>query len=425
MDAQKLQNAFEVAKELYEEIKQDTDSITKSKDGVIDDILMSNMDKFLSKETFVSMELGDILKALYEVGYSRPSVIQKVVIPAIKDKVDIVVQSKSGTGKTLAFVVGILTQIEKGKGPQAVILSPTRELNTQIYNEICKLTNFSGIKTHLALRDKQVERLDHEILLGSPAAILSLCTRRQFDYRKIKILVLDETDVLLDKSTMGSQTFRLLKALDNAQKVFISATYNDDIKKTISAYAPQVREFYEKKNAKPEEIKLFHIDIDYKYKVDALQAIYSLLTVGQVIVFVSKKSTVKKLEEILVDDCNSVSILHGELLPEERDLTVKNFKTSNTKILVTTDVFSRGMDIPQVNLIINFDLPYKHGELLVETYIHRIGRSGRFGRSGFVIDMISGVNELTDYIKIQEELGTISRGFTIEELENVNIKEIE
>jgi len=293
----------------------------------------------------------------------------------------------------------------------------------QIYDVTLKLTKYNEIETFLALKDKNFDKNHYEIILGTPGSVLSLVNRRLFDFKNLKFFVLDETDVLLDKTTMGTQTFRLLQAFKTAKKVFISATYNDDIKKTIDAYAPDCVKLYQKQNAKPDEIKLYHIDVSYKDKVRTLQSLYELLTVGQVIVFVSKKATVKKLEKILVADSNSVSILHGDLLPEERDFTVEKFKTADTKILVTTDVFSRGMDIPQVNLIINFDLPYYEDKLLLETYIHRIGRSGRFGRTGFVIDMIGGGKEFKDYIQIQEELKTISKGFTIEELQNVNVDE--
>ncbi|WUR02805.1 ATP-dependent RNA helicase DBP5 [Vairimorpha necatrix] len=422
MNSQTIQSAYDVAKELFEEIKRDTDIQNTSKQDP--EFQMVNTQKFLALESFESLELGDnIQKALYEEGYTKPSKIQKTVIPGIKAKVDIVVQSQSGTGKTLAFVIGILTQIEEGKGVQAVILSPTRELNMQIYNEICKVTRYTNIKTFLALRDKQADKLNQEIVLGSPGSILNLCTRRQLDNRNIKIFVLDETDMLLEKTTMGSQTFRLLKAFEGAQKVFISATYNDEIKKTISAYAPECSELYEAKNAKPDEIKLYHLDIYHKERIRALKSLFELLTVGQVIVFVSRKATIKKLEQILIDDSNSVGILHGDLTLEERDEVVRDFKSSTTKILICTDVFSRGMDIPQVNLIINYDLPYVEKVFNSETYIHRIGRAGRFGKTGFVIDMITGQKELEDYLEVQHQLGTVSKRFTLEELESVNLNE--
>lgn len=421
MNNQKVQSAYEVAKELYEDIKKDTEYICNNKD--VEPIQMINRDKFLAVERFEEMQLGKILQALYDLGHEHPSQVQKLAIPAIKSQNDVVIQSQSGTGKTIAFLVGLLTSIEKGKGTQAVIISPTRELNMQIYDVTLKLTKYNEIETFLALKDKNFDKNHYEIILGTPGSVLSLVNRRLFDFKNLKFFVLDETDVLLDKTTMGTQTFRLLQAFKTAKKVFISATYNDDIKKTIDAYAPDCVKLYQKQNAKPDEIKLYHIDVSYKDKVRTLQSLYELLTVGQVIVFVSKKATVKKLEKILVADSNSVSILHGDLLPEERDFTVEKFKTADTKILVTTDVFSRGMDIPQVNLIINFDLPYYEDKLLLETYIHRIGRSGRFGRTGFVIDMIGGGKEFKDYIQIQEELKTISKGFTIEELQNVNVDE--
>ena len=217
--------------------------------------------------------------------------------------------------------------------------------------------------------DRKLENIDHEIILGSPGSIFTLFIRKKINPDNIKIMVLDETDVLLDKSTMGAQSFRLLKILEKTQKIYISATYNEDVNRVIEAYSPKCTLLLEDKNTKPDQIRLYHLDIEFRNRLNALKIIYEVLTVAQVIVFVNTKKTVKYLQQVLEEDLNSVSILHGDLTVEERDLAVENFKTSKSKILITTDVFSRGMDIPQVNLIINYELPYFKDKMQVKEYI--------------------------------------------------------
>lgn len=410
-----LQSDKDVAKELFTLIKQDTNEVVNS--SRTNDFKILRGDSCLTKEKFEMMNLPEnLLKSIYAAGYDKPSKIQQAAIPHIQNEFDLAFQSQSGTGKTVAFTVGMLCKIKQGCGPQAVILSPTRELNTQIYNEIKKFTDFLKIKCYLALVDRKLENIDHEIILGSPGSILTLFIRKKINPDNIKIMVLDETDVLLDKSTMGAQSFRLLKILEKTQKIYISATYNEDVNRVIEAYSPKCTLLLEDKNTKPDQIRLYHLDIEFRNRLNALKIIYEVLTVAQVIVFVNTKKTVKYLQQVLEEDLNSVSILHGDLTVEERDLAVENFKTSKSKILITTDVFSRGMDIPQVNLIINYELPYFKDKMQVDTYTHRIGRSGRFGRVGFVIDMICGEIQLKEYILCQEALASISKKFTVDAL---------
>ncbi|KAH9411997.1 ATP-dependent RNA helicase [Ordospora pajunii] len=416
-DAALIQDDKEVARELMTQIKQDTNTITSGLDGTISGVGVKSGQKLLVAEHFSEMGLSEeLLKAIYSQGFEKPSLIQKSAIPHILSKHNIVVQSKSGTGKTIAYTCGILGNILAGGNPQAIVITPTRELSMQVTSVISQVAGSLGVKVFSALKNKITEAINEEIIVGSPGTILKLIENGKLNYKGIKMIVLDEADVLLDKDMMGTQTFRILKLVAGAQVVFFSATYSEQVKHTIDFYVPDAIKMYEERNGKPEEIKLFYIEAEGDNKRKALKSLYEYLSVSQMIIFVSTKATVNYLRKKLEEDLHSVSCLHGDLEIEEREKAVDEFRRSNTKILLTTDVFSRGMDIPQVNLIVNYDLPIYKGIASTQTYIHRIGRSGRFGRTGFVVDFVKG-DECEAYLGFQNELKFASKKFTIKALE--------
>jgi ATP-dependent RNA helicase DDX19/DBP5 len=417
---------LQVARDLFFKIREDSNNL-QDQNRLQNSLIISKGKMYKEAKDFESMNIGnELVNVLYSQSFDKPSLVQSRVIPTILNGGNVAVQSPSGTGKTIAYLLGVIKTIEVGYGPQALILSPTRELNTQIAQVLDKFVNVTGLRYHLAVRGTQSfhneNNITEEIVLGSPGSILTLCTKNKINPNNIRILVFDEADLLLDKERMGAQSFRILKGFPHSRKVFVSATYNEELKNTLHAYCNELTEMYESKNRKPDEIQLYYIESGYKQKIEAIMALIGSLIIGQCIIFVSTKKTVKELQEILEADFNTVAVLHGDLSPPERDEVVRNFKEGKSKILVTTDVFSRGMDIPMVNLIINFDLPYHDKILLLDTYIHRIGRSGRFGRVGFVVDLINS-KEFPDYLQIQNSLDTISRKFTIEALEKVHLQE--
>ncbi|KAF9764781.1 ATP-dependent RNA helicase DBP5 [Nosema granulosis] len=417
-----IQNDLRVAEELFSLIKRDSIFLT---DAIKDNasLVVQKGKMYAEVNDFTEMGLAEeLIGILYGLAFNKPSLVQSRLTPTIINGGNIAVQSPSGTGKTIAYLLGVISKVQKGMGPQAVIISPTRELNTQIAQVLEKFTGPLGLSYHLALRGSMSEVIREEIVLGSPGSIIGLCSRDKLDTANIRLVVFDEADLLLDRERMGAQSFRILKLFQRSKKVFISATYNDELKNTLKTYCDELTEMYEARNSKPDEIHLYYIESDYRHKIEAVKALINSLTIGQCIIFVSSKKTAKNLEQILEEDFNTVAILHGDLTSQERDGVVERFKTGESKFLVTTDVFSRGMDIPMVNLIINFDLPYHDKVLLLDTYIHRIGRSGRFGRTGFVVDLINKY-ELEDYLKIQQALETISKKFTIEALEKIHLKD--
>ncbi|AFM97899.1 putative DEAD-box helicase [Encephalitozoon hellem ATCC 50504] len=413
-----IQDDREVARELFTMIKRDTAAIETGLDENVSGV-GTDRGKLLVAEHFSDMGLSEeLLKAIYNKGFEKPSLIQKSAIPHILRRHNIVVQSKSGTGKTIAYTCGVLGNTRVGEGTQALVVTPTRELNTQVTEVISGLAQPLGMKVFSALKNKATESVKEEVVVGSPGTILKLIDLGKLNHKEIRTIVLDEADILLDKDMMGTQTFRILKLVSGAQIVFFSATYSEQVKQTIEFYAPDAIKMYEERNGKPDEIKLFYIESEGDSKRKALKSLYEYLSISQMIIFVSTKATVNYLKKKLEDDLHSVSCLHGDLEIEEREKAVEEFRSSKSKILLTTDVFSRGMDIPQVNLIVNYDLPIYKGVASTQTYIHRIGRSGRFGRTGFVVDFVRD-EELEAYLKFQKELKFASKKFTIRALEEV------
>lgn len=418
-----IQTDKEVAQELFNLLKKDTEKLTETTEPSM--LVSTSGVKLMSQSTFEAMELKpEMLKSLVLNHFERPSLIQGSTIPYIVQGRDIVVQSKSGTGKTIAFSTGVLNSVIPGQGPQAVIVTPTRELSIQVSGVINRLAKHLNISVYTALRSRSHEKFNSEIIIGSPGTLLNLTRDKLLDPAVVRKVVFDEADILLNKDMMGAQSFRLIKLFQSSQKIFFSATYSAEIKEIILAYTANLVTIYEKENSKPDEIKLYFIEIRRKDKLNVLHKLYEHLTIGQSIIFVQTKAMVERLRDKLSEELFACAYLHGDMEIEERGRQVELFKNAEKRVLIATDVFSRGMDIPQVNLIINYDLPIFRGVANMETYIHRIGRSGRFGRTGFVVDFISDYDELEVYLKFQSSLKFASKKFSVEALEEVVLEEL-
>lgn len=347
----------------------------------------------LSESLFSSMNLNKKLEEkIYEMGIEKPSLIQSVAIPNILKNKNLAFHSKSGTGKTIAFVVSALNIVVSGNGPQVLVLAPTRELSNQIRLVFEDMASSLGIEVCGAVGSFTQDVVKEEIIVGTPGKICRLLSKNIISRNDIKLIIFDEADVLISERAFGSITLKLLNMLKNAQRVFFSATYSDFAKESIKMLVPDVEAFFEK-NDKPKNINVFYIKVDPRKKIETVDILFSVLTIAQCIIFVGRKDTAQYLSKKLANDNFNVSCIHGDLSPLERDRAATDFANAQTKVLVATDVYSRGIDIPQVNLIINYDLPYDDDKFQ-ESYIHRIGRSGRFNRNGFVIDFISSEKDL-------------------------------
>lgn len=412
-----IQDGEEVAMELLKSLKEDTSKVSALEGDKLYSLQMGDGKSLIANSTFESMKLkADLISELYKLGFEKPSIIQNLAIPHIIKGKDSAFQSKSGTGKTVAFAVGALQSVEVGKEQQVIILSPTRELSIQVGKVVEKIAESLKIKVCYALGDFSETSIAAEIIVGCPGKIISLINSKVINANSIKMIIFDEADELISNQAFSAQTLKLLKSFENVQKVFFSATYSDLSQKALAKLAPNAEKFLEK-NEKADKIQLYYLDVPKNKKLFALKSIFEYLTVAQTIIFVATKNSVDFIAGELEKDGFSVSKIHGNLTPLERDSANKNFIEAKTKILVSTNVFSRGMDIPQVNLIINYDIPNFSSVEDLQTYIHRIGRSGRFNRSGFVIDFVSGEEDLNALASIQSGMNAVSKKFTLEGLQ--------
>lgn len=407
-----LQTENEVAIELINELKADSTLIntaTKTKYTVN----LPSGKLLLAKEDFCDMSLDSrLIDALHNMGYEKPSAIQAIAIPSILSGIDVAIQSESGTGKTISFVLPALNIVSDTKKPQVIVITPTKGLNIQVGEIFQQLGSALNINCFV-VKDQELLECKCEIIVGSPGGLMNMLRKSLYDPNNIRMVIIDEADACLD--LFSSQIIRIMKHFEKAKKVYFSATYSPTCKRMISKFSPTVVELYQT-NKKPEKIRLFHLEVKKNDKISSLLEFYEYLSIGQLIIFTNTKVMAKKILEEFLLDKHMVSCIHGEMDIKEREENVQKFRNAEVKILIATDVFSRGMDIAQVNLIVNFDMPVFRGETVLETYIHRVGRSGRFGREGFVIDFISEKADYDALLDVQAKLNCVSKKLSIQAL---------
>jgi superfamily II DNA/RNA helicase len=339
------------------------------------------------------LELNDsILKGIYSYGYEKPSPIQRVGIKPIKDGKDIVIQSHSGTGKTATFIIGLLHRINSEvEETQSIIISNTRELAVQTHSVFTQLSKYTTIKCNLCIGgDLQYkyssEYIKDHVIIGTPGRISDLLNKNIISSNSLKLIIVDEADDVLS-SSFRKQVKRIFQKIPtNCQVVLVSATIPTEMSELFdSLMKPDFLSIL----VKDDELTLdgiiqYYVNLDEEYKLDALIDLYKYLSIGQAIVYCNKKNKADDLKYALLENNFSVSVLHGDMMQKDREDIMKEFRSGTTRILITTDILSRGIDIQQVSLVINFDMPK-----YPQTYIHRIGRSGRFGRKGSAINFIT------------------------------------
>ncbi|KAF9647987.1 DEAD-domain-containing protein [Thelephora ganbajun] len=361
------------------------------------------------------------------MGFSKPSKIQERALPLLlKDPPQHMIgQSQSGTGKTAAFVLTMLSRIDYNKNePQAICLAPSRELARQIMSVVTTMGKFTKVIAEFAIPEqlpKDATRVSAHIIVGTPGTAVSLITRGVIKTSAVKIFVLDEADTMVDKLALGPQVLKVKRSLPtNCQLVLFSATFSDQVKAHVNNLAPGANKIELKRNEiSVDTITQFYLDCkneDAKY--DALVGLYHLLTIGQSIIFCKAKKTADKIAERMTSEGHKVASLHGSKEAMDRDAVMDRFRDGQDKVLITTNVIARGIDIPQVNMVVNYDLPMMSErqqepgvndrlDLIpdVETYIHRIGRTGRFGRKGISVNFVHNQKSFQDMMTIQQATG--------------------
>jgi len=370
---------------------------------------------YVGASTFEDMKLHQkLLENIYRVGFVKPSKIQEKAIPLLlhDPPTNLIGQSQSGTGKTAAFTLAMLSRINVDlKAPQAIVLAPTRELVRQILFVVQSLGKDYPVSIQLAVKDSLPKggKVESNIIIGTPGTIMDLIRKRRLATNNIRFFVLDEADNMLDLQGLGDQSIRIRKMVPaTCQIALFSATFSSNLWKFANRFAPNANKI----SLKTEElsvdgIKQFYMDCkDEKQKEEILSAIYGLLTVSQSIIFVRRRDVAEKLGRKMTNEGHKVIVLHGKFEGDERDQVMDDFRSGKAKVLITTNVLARGIDVLQVNLVINYDIPLDgEGRPDPETYLHRIGRTGRFGRVGVAINFVHDQKSLRDMRAIEKYFG--------------------
>jgi ATP-dependent RNA helicase DeaD len=342
---------------------------------------------------FGELGLGsELLRALDEMGYERPTEIQSAVIPVLRAGRDVMGQAQTGTGKTAAFGIPIVESISPERvGVQALVLAPTRELALQITNEMRALARFSPVAVATIygganMRD-QVNALEAgaQIVVGTPGRILDHMGRGTLHFDGVRWLILDEADRMLDMGFMPDVERIVRRVPRNRQTALFSATMPLVIRRLAARYmrSPELIA------VKPEEPTVAQVEQIY-YEVaerDKFAGLCHLLDdeqPTQAIMFCHTQMTVDRLTRALVRKGYKADAIHGGLSQGQREKILKDFRGGTLHLLVATNVASRGLDIPEVTHVINYDIPED-----AETYVHRIGRTARAGRDGKAITFVA------------------------------------
>ncbi|EJF56614.1 ATP-dependent RNA helicase FAL1 [Dichomitus squalens] len=351
----------------------------------------------------------DLLRGIYAYNFEKPSAIQqRAILPIIQGR-DVIAQAQSGTGKTATFSISILQSIDVTvRETQALVLSPTRELATQIQSVLLALGDYMNVQCHACIGGtsigEDIRKLEYgqHVVSGTPGRVFDMIRRRSLRTRNIKMLVLDEADELLNKG-FKDQIYDVYRYLPPAtQVVLLSATLPYDVlEMTTKFMTDPIRILVRRDELTLEGIKQFFVAVEKEdWKFDTLCDLYDTLTITQAVIFCNTRRKVDWLTEKMRNANFTVSSMHGEMAQKERDAIMAEFRSGTSRVLITTDVWARGIDVQQVSLVINYDLPANR-----ENYIHRIGRSGRFGRKGVAINFVT-VDDVRILRDIEQYYGT-------------------
>lgn len=342
----------------------------------------------------------NILRGIYAFGFEKPSPIQKKgIIPMLTvhddgKRRDIIAQAQSGTGKTGCFSVGVLNIVNPDvKETQALILAPTHELAAQINNVISDIGRFDKIVVQLLVGGTSVdgdrEKLDNNtphIVVGTPGRVHDMIRRKYLKTDKMSVVVLDEADEMLSQG-FKEQIYKIFQYMPNSIQIgLFSATMPPECQELSDKFMSQpIKILVKAEQLTLQGIAQYYIrlnDDEQKYLV--LKDIFAGMSISQAIIYCNSTRRVDDLHEAMNADQYPVAKIHGKLDESERKETNKAFRSGASRVLITSDLYARGIDVQQVSIVINFDLPKSE-----HTYLHRIGRSGRWGRKGIAVNFIT------------------------------------
>lgn len=357
---------------------------------------MQENDEIKQFDAWDSLDLkDDLLRGIYSFGFESPSQIQKLAIKPIIDKRDVIAQAQSGTGKTGTFTISSLQRIEiSEKTTQVMILAPTHELVKQIsfvVKGIGSMMEGLVVKTLVGGTSvnediKQLNENVPHVVVGSTGRVNDMIRRQHLNTSNIKLFILDEADEMLSGG-FKDQVYQIFQNLPSEAKISVfSATMPPYILEMTNKFMNDpVKITMEPEKLNLEGIEQFYLALnDDNGKYDTLKRLFNFLTVNQTIIYVNSVQRVEDLYNAMVADGYSVVCIHSSMKREDREQSFKDFRTGTYRVLISSNVTSRGIDIQQVSIVINFDIPKS-----VNTYLHRIGRSGRWGRKGTAINFIT------------------------------------
>lgn len=347
-----------------------------------------------------------LLRGIYSHGFEKPSAIQQKAIVPIAEGGDVVCQASAGMGKTAAFAIGFLARLDvKQRRTQVLVLSPTRELTKQTHDvtlslgsymfddllgdgavPVALLTSNVPVKDNYQLLAQTTTKGSGLVTVGTPGRIIQLLEKGVLRPECLKTIVLDEADELFSQG-FQEQIARVFQFLPrDIQIVLVSATLPPEVRELTEKFMRNpTRILVQPEDVPVSSIKQFSIDTpDVETKMLCLFDLYERISIAQSIVFVNSRRRAEYIAQEMNARGFTVSVTHGDLNRDERDAVLEKFKRGDSRVLISTDLVGRGIDVYHVNLVINFELP-----LIAEKYIHRIGRCGRYGRKGAAINLIS------------------------------------
>ena len=365
----------------------------------------------------------DLLKGIKIAGFREASPIQESVIPIIREGKDLVGQAHTGTGKTAAFGLPIINKIANGEIERALVITPTRELATQVSDELYHLGRFCGIRTitvyggvgygrQIALINKGVQ-----IIVATPGRLKDLYKKGKIDTFNPEIVVLDEADEMLDMGFLEEikEIFEYIP--QNRQTLLFSATMPEPIKALVDEIltTPEFVSVVGENEATVNNIiEQSYCVINESQRDEAIVRLLETENINKCIVFCRMKREVDRLTEHLQAIGFSAKGLHGDLEQREREEVIKSYRRNQVKIMVATDVAARGLDVKKVTHVFNYHIPFDS-----QSYVHRIGRTGRAGKSGKAITLVS-TTEFKELQRIQKEVGAEMKLATINWVEDDN-----
>lgn len=349
-------------------------------------------------ESFEDLNLNaNLLRGIYSNGFEKPSIIQKKAIRPFMTGRDIIAQAQSGVGKTGTFCISILNSIEPElKMTQAIILSPTMELASQNDMVLRKLGLYMNLTYNISIKRVNINeninslKRNPHIVVGTPGRIYDMINRGALKTDDIKYFILDEADEMLSLGFVSQIKDIFMTLPKDVQVGLYSATMGKDFFEiTRELMRNPINILVKTGQLTLEGIKQYKINVERNdYKFETLCDLYKILNINQTMIYCNSKRNVERLTQNLIDNSFTVSYIHGGMSSDERTSTMDDFKKGKTRILVSTDLLSRGIDVQQVSIVINYDIPST-----VDKYLHRIGRCGRYGRKGVSVNFMTKYDE--------------------------------